>query len=345
MNIGFVSYWFPRGQSYVTKHLISIVRENTNHNIFLLTRKGNLTAMSPEWDIPNLTIGPSEYDIPLNVYIQWIKKNKIDLLILFQNYQFKELFEIKKMGVKIIGTFMWEQFNLKHSQKTKEVYDLIYVLHESQIAHMNKFGINSELVRWGIHPSLFRATQRNNDGKIKIVIPNGYNTDRKNTDTIKNVIQKIKRKDIIFKILSNKSIDFKNQNVLLINKTFESQSDFLQEMGNANICLIPSLWEGLGFALYESHALKLGIITTNYPPMSDHVIDDVNGKLIPIIKKEKTNSGIFKANFKEDILIEIIENLTIKKCEDYSLNSKQLSKKFTWNNTVIDFLKILNKIR
>lgn len=348
MNIGFVSYWFPRGQSYVTKWIISIIKKHTNDKVFLLSRRGHLTYKSGEWYIDNLTIGPNDYDIPFNIYKKWVVENKIDTIFFFQNYQFKEIEKLKKMGVKTVGTFMWEQFNEKHVHGAKLAYDHIYVLHKSQQLHMEKMGIECDFLRWGVHPTCIIPKNPKYSNKIKILIPNGYNTERKNIKLILEVIKNIKRDDIIFQIMSNKKskVNLNNlNNVENIDIKFENQIDFLKSCNEADIYLIPSLWEGLGFALYEAHGLGKGIITPNYPPMSDHVKSGMNGILLNLYNPSTIRSGIKKASINKDQLIRCINNLTKEECIKYGKGSVNMLKKYNWKNTEHDFLIFLKKIK
>jgi len=344
MNIGFFSYWFPRGQSYVTKQIISIIKDNTNHNVFLLSRKGHLTYTTGEWDFKNLEIGPKEYNIAFSDYKKWIISNKIDVVFFFQNYQFKEIEKIRKMGVKTVGTFMWEQFNKKHVKGANSSYDHIYVLHKAQHLHMRKMGVDADLLRWGVHPSSIIGKRNAVSEKINILIPNGYNTERKNINLILNVISKIKRNDIIFQIMSNKKTKINLKNVINIDTKFENQLDFLKQCSRSDIYLVPSLWEGLGFALYEAHALGKGIMTPNYPPMSDHVEHGSNGILLDLYKPSITRSGIKKASINPIQLTNYINNLTKEDCKKYKKNSAKMLKKYSWKNTEHDFLTFINKI-
>jgi len=345
MNIGFVSYWFPRGQSYVTRGLISIIKKHTKDEIFLLSRRGHLTYTSGEWKFDNLTIGPKEHNIPIDIYKKWISENKIETVFFFQNYQFDEIEAIKKMGVKTVGTFMWEQFEKKHVNCAKKSYSHIYVLHNAQHKHMMNMGLKTDFLRWGVFPTSVISSKPKYHDKIIVLIPNGYNTKRKNIEVIKRVIKKIKRDDIIFKIMSNKKTDISLKNVEVIDIKFESQIGFLKHCSEADIYLIPSLWEGLGFALYEAHGLGKGIITPNYPPMSDHVNVGENGILIDLKDSSITKTGIREASIDSDHLIKELNALTKKKCLSYSSSSANMLKKYSWENTEADFLNFLKKIK
>lgn len=344
MNIGFVSYWFPRGQAYVTRQLISVVKEHTDHNVFLLTRKGHMTHTEGDWALDNMTIGPRNFNIPFNVYKDWILKNNIDIVVFFQNYQFSEIQKIKNMGVKTIGTFMWEAYWRKHVEPTKSSYDLVYVLHPSQIKHMKKIGLNVEYLRWGVHPDLILKQRPIDNNIIKILIPNGHNTPRKNLDLVDFVIRNTKRKDIVFKVMSNKKTDYAYSNVEVVDKKFNNQEDFLYECMDSDLYFIPSLWEGLGFAMYEAHGLRKGIITPDCPPMSDHVLHGKNGILIPAIPGSKAKNGIPKAIFSKEDCLGIINSLEKERCNSFRKKSRLMLKKYAWENTINDFKAILKKI-
>jgi len=83
MNIGFVSLWFERGQSYVTKTLRDVIA--TEYNTFVFARSGNLydrprLETSGMWAVPNLNIF-HDYDIPHEVINKWIDENTIDIIV------------------------------------------------------------------------------------------------------------------------------------------------------------------------------------------------------------------------------------------------------------------------
>src|SRR3972149_5943258 len=61
LKIGFVSIWFERGQSYVTKTLRDVIAKN--HETFVFARTGGVFGqpkleVQGYWDIPNLTTHP-----------------------------------------------------------------------------------------------------------------------------------------------------------------------------------------------------------------------------------------------------------------------------------------------
>ena len=75
LKIGFVSIWFERGQSYVTKTLRDVIAKN--HETFVFARTGGVYGqprleVQGYWDVPNLTTY-QDYQIPPEVLTQWIR--------------------------------------------------------------------------------------------------------------------------------------------------------------------------------------------------------------------------------------------------------------------------------
>ena len=52
----------------------------------------------------------SSFETPAKEYIDWAEENKLELIHCDQNYQFDELAELRRSGVRVVGRFVWEHF-------------------------------------------------------------------------------------------------------------------------------------------------------------------------------------------------------------------------------------------
>lgn len=101
MRIGFISIYFDRGQSVVSKTLMEILR-NAGHEIFLLSRMGSVYGMEKqetqgEWYWENTTCIPT-YEVPLEILECWVEENEIDIVVFNEEYDFSLPLKVKEMG-------------------------------------------------------------------------------------------------------------------------------------------------------------------------------------------------------------------------------------------------------
>jgi hypothetical protein len=130
MRVGVVTKWFNRGQPVVGRQLRSAV-DQLGHESFVLARPKKERGPRPGaldrddvWDQPGITEG-SSYDIPLDEYVAWTEANGIEAVLCDQNYQFAELAELRRRGVRTIGRFVWEHFTADHVAGAKEAFDVV----------------------------------------------------------------------------------------------------------------------------------------------------------------------------------------------------------------------------
>ena len=100
LNVGFISIWFERGQSYVTKMIRDAVA--MKHNTFVFARTGGVYGQpmletSGQWAIPNLTVWP-QYDITGQAITQWIRDNNLDTVVFNEEYDWNLVKAVKATG-------------------------------------------------------------------------------------------------------------------------------------------------------------------------------------------------------------------------------------------------------
>ena len=56
----------------------------------------------------------SDYLVPWAEYEAWAEATRPDLVMFDQNYQFDEIAQLRRAGVRTIGRFVWEHFSDEH---------------------------------------------------------------------------------------------------------------------------------------------------------------------------------------------------------------------------------------
>ena len=380
MNIGIVSYWFNRGQATVGRYIRSIFDEK-GHNTFVLARptkekfvKSNFISENDVW-IQNRVTPGSNFIIPIKEYKSWVNRNNIKIIFFDQNYQFKEIAQLKEMGVKTIGRFVWESFGCSHIQDAKTAFNIIYSLTKCEQERYHNFGIDSPYLRWGIHPELIKYRENTKQKYNTFFYPAGYLSPRKSTGAVVEAFSRSKSSDIRLIIKSQKKINTTNlvvpikreetqqKNIsendpILLNRlkllndsrisVIEedlSTNEYFSLFSSCHVCLAPSRWEGLGLHLFEAIGFGLPIITNNNSPMNEVVTDQDNGYLVKSTPIGPTRSGI--EAFEPDVedlsrAISYLSNHT--NIEALKRNTLEMNTRFHWQDTIKDYENLINTI-
>jgi glycosyltransferase involved in cell wall biosynthesis len=308
MRVGIVTKWFNRGQPVVGRQLRSAVDE-LGHESFVLARPKKERGPRPGaldrddvWDQPGITEG-SAYDIPLDEYVAWAEANGIEAVLCDQNYQFAELAELRRRGVRTIGRFVWEHFTADHVAGATEAFDVVYSFTRAEQARYREMGLETPYIPWGCHPELVEAAkdvQRSTDGLVRFVFPGGFLGHRKpivpvleafmaTTDPRLRLVVKaqVERKQI-------RPVEDAAKRDERIELRLEDlpTAEHLRELAGFDVCLAPARWEGLGLPLYEAIAFGQPVITNDAPPMNEPITDELNGLLVASRASGTAKSGI-----------------------------------------------------
>jgi len=304
MRIGIVSYWFNRGQGVVARQLRSAL-DQLGHESFVLARPTKETFRQPRtvergdvWGQEGVTAATA-FEIPAGEYLEWASETGIEVLFSDQNYQFAELAELRRRGIRTIGRFVWERFSDEHVEPAKQAFDVVYSLTLAEQERYATMGIDSPYLRWGCHPSLSEVTPQRDGETVTFFFHGGLLGKRKPIDEILEAFSRtddpnlrllikaqVERK--LGKLRKRQQADPRIELVLEDLPTAEH----LQLFANSDVCLTPSRWEGLGLHLYEALAFGMPIITNDKPPMTELVEDDFNGLLVASHQDGQANSGI-----------------------------------------------------
>jgi glycosyltransferase involved in cell wall biosynthesis len=323
MRVGIVSKWFNRGQPIVGRYLRSAV-DQLGHQSFVLARPRREQGPRPGalertgiWDQPGVTEG-SAFELPLDEYLAWVEANGIELILCDQNYQFAELAELRRRGVRVLGRFVWEHFTSEYLEDARAAYDSIYSVTEAEQQRYAGWGLQTPRVPWGIHPELLEVPlERADDGLVRFVFPGGFIGHRKPLEPVVEAFVRAERSELRLLVKAQVERDRLRKLLPLIEADGrielrlgdEEWEPHLRTIAACDVCITPSRWEGLGLPLYEAMAFGQPTITNDDPPMNEVVSDGVSGLLVPSHPDGTARSGIPARRPDPEALTAAIERL------------------------------------
>ena len=361
MRVGVSSYWFNRGQAVVGRHLRSALDE-LGHETFVLARPSKESAAKPAliergdvWDQPGVTEA-SHYSIPGDEMERWARENELEAVLFDQNYQFDEIGRLRKMGVRTIGRFVWEQFEPGDVEGAKRAFDVVYSMHAAEQERYATLGIETPRVRWGCHPELLEAAERYagerpGDGTVRLYFPGGYMTKRKPLRPTLKAFQAARGDEL--RLLLKAQVEKRQR---MVNKAAQKDGriepifddvptdEHHRILASADAFLAPSRWEGLGLHLYEAVAFGVPVITNDNAPMNEVVVEGENGLLVPgVLAEEASPSGIPSWDPDVGALTAAIERIA-----DAGVRSElaegvaRARERLSWDNTLADLRTLLS---
>lgn len=349
LKVGFVSIWFERGQSYVTKTLRDVIAEE--HETFVFARTGGVYGRSMLqtdgiWAVPNLTIF-SDYHIPHKVIGNWIDESAIDAVIFNEEYDWSLVDFCKKKGIKVITYLDYYKDDWKPCMY---LYDAV-LCSTKRTFNLVKDFCNAYYIGWGINTELFKPL--NNDRKKYTFFHNagwlGINY-RKMTPAVILAFDAIYRQNPGVTLLIHAQAELEKLppqivNIVHNNAGITYHVETVPAPGlyhKGSILVFPSKLEGLGLPLLEGLACGLPAIATDAPPMNEFVRDGYNGLLVKVAQRFTRQDNIA---FPEEIVD--ISDLTLKM--DYLMKNPELVHKMQENarnsvNNYTTFGKKVNEV-
>jgi 1,2-diacylglycerol 3-alpha-glucosyltransferase len=298
LKVGFISIWFERGQSYVTKMIRDAVA--TAHETFVFARTGGvygrpMLETSGQWAIPNLTVWP-QYDISGEAIGRWIRDNKLDIVVFNEEYDWELVKAVKRTGVKVFTYLDYYKDNWKQHM---DLYDA--VLCSTKRTHqMVKDSCRAYYIGWGVDTDLFcpptkepEFTFFHNAGWLGINF-------RKMTPAVIAAFDAVSRlmPDVSLFVHSQAGIellppvvvDMVNNNPRIAYHVETLPAPGLYHKGK--IMVFPTKLEGLGLPLFEGLSCGLPVIATNAPPMNEFVTDHFNGLLVDLALRTTRDDNV-----------------------------------------------------
>jgi 1,2-diacylglycerol 3-alpha-glucosyltransferase len=320
MRVGVVSKWFNRGQPVVGRQLRSALDE-LGHESFVLARPKKERGPRPGaldrddvWDQPGVTEA-SAYDVAGDEYLRWVETNGIEAILCDQNYQFAELAELRRRGVRTIGRFVWEHFTAEHVAGAREAFDVVYSLTRAEQARYAEMGLRTPYVPWGCHPELIAVGEQARasaapaapgreaqeaGATVVFVFPGGFLGHRKPLEPVLEAFEQTE--DPRLRLLVKAQVERKQVQPaeaaakrdprIELRVGDQPTAEHLLEVASCDVTIAPARWEGLGLPLYEAIAFGMPAITNDAPPMNEAIHDGVNGLLVGATANGTAKSGI-----------------------------------------------------
>ena len=318
LNIGFISIWFERGQSYVTKALRDIL--SNEHNTFVFARTGGVFGQpklekSGYWDVPNLTTYP-EYKIPTDVIKKWVTDNKLHVVIFNEEYDWDLVRGVKETGAKVITYLDY----YKDDWKTDiDIYDSV-LCSTNRTYNLVKSLCKAHYIGWCVDLDLFKPV---NDDSLKkhTFFHNagwlGINY-RKMTPAVILAFNALSRAFENSSLLVHAQADLDKLppqiiDIIKSNDRINYHIETVPAPGlyhRGEILVFPSKLEGLGLPLPEGLACGLPAIVTNAPPMNEFIKNGYNGFLVRVAHRISRHDNI---SFPEEIID--VNDLVLKMSE------------------------------
>ena len=318
LNIGFISIWFERGQSYVTKALRDILSKH--HNTFVFARTGGVFGQpklekTGYWNVPNLTTYP-EYKIPTDIIKKWVRENKLDVVIFNEEYDWDLVRAVKESGTKV---FTYLDYYKDDWNPYIDMYDAV-LCSTLRTYKLVKNLCKAHYIGWCVDLNLFKPKKNSTEKKYTFFHNAGWLgiNYRKMTPAVILAFDAVSRifKNTSLLVHAQAELDklpFQIIDILKSNPHINYHIETLPAPGlyhNGKILVFPSKLEGLGLPLPEGLACGLPTIVTNAPPMNEFIKNGYNGFLVRVAHRITRHDNI---SFPEEIVD--VNDLALKMSE------------------------------
>jgi len=300
MRIGFVTYWFERGQAYVTKNVIQAIEDDCE--VFVFARSAGILKTDGEWAVDNLTV-LNQYNIPKHVLREWITDNDLDVVFFNEEYDLQLVYMAKEMGVSTMGIYYWELFDPRMAELCNTAYDAIICPTKCSFEKFQSFAMaNIYHIKWGVDLDVFKPIAREPNEKVKFFHPAGWGGmhNRRGTEFVIDAFRQMNSDNAELLIHSQKGEGTQTDGNMTVVCGTVPREELIGMYQASDVAVLPSKWEGLGLTFLESMACGLSIITVDAPPMNEFVIDGDNGYLCKVAR-EKQYPDIFVPGVYPDI--------------------------------------------
>jgi glycosyltransferase involved in cell wall biosynthesis len=350
MRIGLVSFWFTRGQAFCTKAVRQIFRE-AGHETFVLARPDKLKKRYRNdgiWAEDGVEVA-SDNAIPLDEYLDWAKRNRIEVCFFDQNEQFDEIAALRRTGVTTVGRFVWEKFLESDVPRAREAFDVLYSLTACEHARYARMGLLTPRLRWGCWPELLdqEVPEKAPDEPVVFHYPAGYLEIRRAIQPTVKAFVKAKAPNARLVVKSTKPVPEKER-ISHPHVTYEhgdvEREEYLRHLASVDVVLSNTRWEGLGLLFYEAIALGKPLICPDFPPMNENVRDGLTGLTVACSTRKPAPSGIPAADAKVADLARAIRRLSDRRVVD-AMSRATLTLRdqdYDWDRTRADYLRLLH---
>lgn len=241
----------------------------------------------------------SAFAIPEDELVRWAAEHELDACFFDQNYEFDAVAALRARGPRTIGRFVWERFSAEHVDDARRAYETVYAMTRAEQERYAAMGIEAPFLQWGIHPEYARIRPNRSERPVSFHYHAGLLGKRKPFKEIVTAFSATNDPDLrlILKAQIERRMKFLERarrsdgRIELVLEDLPTD-EHLQLCADANVCMAPARWEGLGLHLYEAIAFGQPIVCNDDPPMNELISDGVNGLLVRSHHDGEANSGI-----------------------------------------------------
>jgi glycosyltransferase involved in cell wall biosynthesis len=288
-KIGFVSIWFERGQSYVTKMLRDVLAGD--HETFVFARTGGvhgrpMLETHGAWHVPNLTTFGA-YQIPHDTIKNWIAASDLDVVIFNEEYDWSLVEFCKDCGVKV-ATYL--DYYKDEWRPKMSVYDAV-LCSTKRTYHLVRNSCAAHYVGWAVDTQLFKPV--GNQGDKAIFFHNagwlGINF-RKMTPAVILAFDALSREFPEISLFVHAQCELEKLPIQMVkivkqNPRIQYHVETVPAPGlyhKSRVLLFPTKLEGLGLPLLEALACGLPAVATDAAPMNEFIRHGYNGLLVRV---------------------------------------------------------------
>lgn len=303
MNIGIVTTWFERGAAIVSKQFEEYL--SNEHTVYVFARGEEDAKGNPKWDTQNVywskkRISPLSYYINKSEFKNWVKSNKLDVVLFNEQRYWPPIYWCAELGVRTIA---YVDYYTKENVELFNMYDAVICNTKKHMKAMNNIA-NSHYIPWGTNTNLYSNCSSSlvNKSSVTFFHSAGFNPYRKGTDYLINSFYNIQNK-VDSKLVIHSQADLKRtfpklssviDSLIKLNKleviTETVPAPGLYHLGD--IYVYPSRLDGLGLTVAEALSSGLGLLVTNEGPMNEFLSFDT-GLSINVESFKERSDGYF----------------------------------------------------
>ena len=296
-RIGIVTTWFERGAAYVSRQYKSLLEEE--FDVFVFARGGEEYAIGdPKWDGPNVTwASPCRIQVTMSInldeFVQWIKKNELDIVFFNEQHWWPAVLAANQAGV-ITGSYV--DYYTEETVPFFRSFDFLICNTERHYS-VFKDHPGAKFIPWGTDVDLFTlgSAELADPSHVTFFHSGGVSPHRKGCDAVIEAFSRLRgpcsliihaQRDLKkhFPHLADRIRELESTGRLVCyEKTVSAPGLF--HLGD--VYVYPTRLEGIGLTIMEAAACGMPVIVTDSGPMNEFISEGENGSLVKVERFER----------------------------------------------------------
>lgn len=294
MKIGIVTSWWNGAGAGEVSLAFSKVLLSSENSVFIYAR--NEFALGKTLPIPfehpdfSVTPGvasnsPLIKSINIRHFLNFISRNKIEVVIFNEQVDVTPVIELKKLGIRCIA---YVDYYKEDTVSSFKIYDAL-ICNTRRHFDVFKWHPNAWFLPWGIDPSLYKNTiAKASNNEFPFFHSCSYDPRRKGTDIL---LESLAESDQLrctihaFPALSETLPEYEGViNDLKVQGRLQEINQLIRQPGlysMGRIYVYPSRLEGIGLSILEAAASGLHLVVPDIEPFSEFALPFAS-TLVPI---------------------------------------------------------------